>query len=100
MENRDYVNTILNSLLSGEIEKSSSFMGSSRRIATWSLPFVNYAYQDSDSKKTVAILLRDDFLDNSDIKEKTIKALNVYDAVIDCYEVSLLQEADLFYKTL
>lgn len=96
MNNRKYVDFIINGLGIIEHNSGDSFKSSLRRIATWGNSFVNYAFQDLESKKTVAILFRNDCESNDNLKEKTIRALNSFDSVIDAFDAGSLMDASQY----
>jgi len=102
--NREALECILNALLEGKIETKNNFTGSLKRIATWSMPLIDYAYQDTVSGKTVAILFEQNCMDEERTRERlkayTIKALNNFDAVVDAFDVKKLSEADFYVKEL
>lgn len=94
------VDHIVAKLLCGDMEKGGSYFSSLRRIATWSMPSIDYAFQDVETGKTVALLFRNEFSDNDSIKTFAVKAINNFDAVIVAYDVSVMAFADLFIQTL
>ena len=98
--NRQALDSIISCLLANKVDNGIFFSSSLRRIATWTLPFVDYAFQDLASGKTVAIIFYDDNSDESKIKACAIKALNSFDAVIAAFEMQYMSESNAFKDSL
>ena len=81
-QNRIAVDSIITSLLDQRIENSASFKSSLRRIATWALPNINYAFQDIETGKTVVIIFLNECATENELKAYAIKALNSIDSVV------------------
>lgn len=99
MEKNDIVSKILAQLLSGAIEKNHSYCSSLRRIATWNNPLVDYAYQDNETEKTVAIVFPDT-VNQETIRSLAIKAITSFDSCIICVPASNIVAADCLVDTL
>ena len=99
-ENREVVEKIVNELLHGKICTDTSIFSELYRIATWTNPYVDYAYVDDYSKKTIAIILYDNFNDNEIVKENTVKAISEFDMVINAYDVRSLNEANFYLQDI
>ena len=99
MERIEIVSKILAELLSGSIEKNHNYNSSLRRIATWSNPLVDYAYQDVDSGKTVAILFPTSS-NEEDIKAQAVKTITSFDSCIICFGSMNIARADSLVGTI
>ena len=99
-DNRKAVECIINSLLSQDIERSTYFKSSLRRIATWSDPYADYAFLDADSGKTIAVVFCNDNLDEEVYKKRIITVLNSYNAVIAAFDVQHLAESNYLCEEL
>lgn len=99
-DNRKAVECIVNSLLSQDLERSTYFKSSLRRIATWSDPYADYAFLDADSGKTIAVVFCNDNLDEEVYKKRIITVLNSYNAVIAAFDVQHLAESNYLCEEL
>jgi len=97
---RQAIDGIVNAILSNSLENGHYFTSSLRRIATWAIPFVDYAFQDMESKKTVAVLFCNDDVEESVYVKRVVKALNTFNAVIAAFDIQHMEESNYFKDTL
>ena len=64
-----------------------------RRIATWELPLVEFAYQNIENNQTLAFLFPDIYENENEWIQEVLKVLNCFDACIVCVPAQKLQEA-------
>lgn len=93
-QNRTIINDIIASILANQSGDYS--LSALRRIAAWGVPCVDYAYQDAESGKTIAILFHKDYDELEDVKMNAIKALNAFDAVMVCFLSKYLNLSNMF----
>lgn len=99
-KNRQAVDYIINGLLTEKIEQGKHFSSYMRRIATWAMSFVNYAYQDVESGKTVAILFFNEYADEDVYKSRVIETVNKFNAVIAAFDMRHIEEGNFFKDSL
>lgn len=99
-DNRQAVECIINALLSSNLENGDYFNSSLRRIATWSKPYVDYAYLDNDSGKTVAVLFCNEAFDEKAHIKRIVTVLNSFNAVIAAFDIQHLAESDYLHDAL
>ena len=97
---RQAIDGIVNAILSNSLENGHYFTSSLRRIATWAIPFVDYAFQDMESKKTVAVLFCNDDVEESVYVKRAVKALNTFTTVIAAFDVQHMAESNYFKDAL
>ena len=85
MEQNIIINNIIASFLANQEQYTGTELSTLRRIASWTVPSVDYAYQDTESNKTIALLFHKDYDELGDAKSNAIKALNVFDSVVVCF---------------
>lgn len=84
-QNRIIINDIIASILANQKQEHKAELSALRRIASWAAPCVDYAYQDTESGKTISILFHKEYDELCEIKANAIKALNAFDAVMVCF---------------
>ena len=94
------IDYIVDDLSKGIIETGNNYTNGLRRIATWYMKLVNYAYQDSETKKTVALLFRNDYDDNDTMLENAIKTLKDFDSLVCAFDLKSLNEANIFSEAI
>lgn len=99
-KNRQAVEAIVAAIVANKIEQGSYFTSSLRRIATWAMPVVDYAFQDAVSGKTISILLHSANCNEKECKLRAIKALNSFNAVIVAFDVQYMAAANIFRELL
>ena len=99
-QNRQAVDYIVNGLLVEKIERGKQFSSSLRRIATWAIPFINYAYQDVETGKTVAILFFNECPDENEYKSRVVETVNKFNAVIAAFDMRHMAESNYFKDAL
>ena len=96
-QQRIVIDKIINSILDGGAVQPASFTGL-RRVATWSIPCSDYAYQDLNSGKTIALIFYNG--DENSTKQNLVRTLNHFDSVLICFDSNDLAEAYAFEQTL
>ena len=98
--NRQALEYIMNALPTSDKNTIDFFASSLRRIATWSIPYVDYAFQDSATGKTIAFLFCNDNLNDVVYKKRVVASLNKFNAVVAAFDVQHLSESNDFRDSL
>lgn len=99
-DNRQAAEYIVNALLSNDLENGDYFSSSLRRIATWAKPFVDYAYIDSESGKTVAFVFCNEDFDEKLYTKRIVTVLSSFNAVIAAFDFQHLSESSYLREAL
>lgn len=94
-QNRIIIDDIVASILENQKQEKKEELSVLRRIASWAVPCVDYAYQDTESGKTIAILFHKEYDELYEIKANTIKALNIFDSVMVCFSSRFLDLSNM-----
>ncbi len=98
IEKKEVAEAIKELLLNGHIEKNGSFATALRRVATWNIPWVDFAFQDITSEKTVGCFFPSE-ADEDVIKSNAVKVISTFDSCIICFHVSCFSTAYSFMQS-
>ena len=99
-QNREIINDIVSNVLTEYSQDTTGGLSALRRIASWTLPCVAYAYQDANSGKTLAVLFHKYHDELDDVKTNAIKSLNSFDAAVCCFPSEFINLANMFVISL
>lgn len=71
-----------------------------RRIATWDTPMIEYAYQNTESKRTIAFYFPNNSDDVNELGKLGLDILSHYDSCIVCFNAEALVNANRYCNFL